>query len=114
MNRAKRRKLKQKLGVVVTENVVKLLDPVAGLDANRKDSFTEGTRVRINPETVTLGNRKRNKWILEHADDLFTIEYDPKWGENPTIYCLVEDESDPKWYFAHFELLRATETEGAT
>lgn len=67
--------------------------------------FKEGTKVRINPEKVSLGNPKRTRWIEENIETEFTIEYDTRWGTKPSIYCLKEDTSELKWYFAHFELL---------
>lgn len=65
----------------------------------------EGSFVKLNMETVKRGNTKRNAWMDAHADEVFTIQYDPKWGANPTIYYLREDESDPKWYFLRSELI---------
>lgn len=66
--------------------------------------FQEGEKVRINAKKITKGNSKRVKWVMENANKIFTIEYEKKWGDKPMIYCLKEDETDPKWYFSYFEL----------
>ena len=68
--------------------------------------FEEGTKVMINPKTFRDGNPKRNRWYEEHKNDEFTIQYDPRYGQKPIIYELVEDTSEPQWLFSFHELIK--------
>lgn len=66
--------------------------------------FKEGTKVAINHNTFMNKNPKRNKWFEEHKNDIFTVQYDPRFGEQPIIYELIEDKTEPKWLFSFHEL----------
>lgn len=72
-------------------------------------SYKEGTKVKIDPSKVNRGNPLRNKWIDDHIDQIFTIEYDARFDKDTLIYRFKEDMSNPKWLFSHAELVRADE-----
>lgn len=68
-------------------------------------SFPEGTKVVLNFDRLILQNPKRNQWCKEHRDKILTIEKAERFKETAFIYTLKEDETDPKWYFSHYDLM---------
>lgn len=42
---------------------------------------------------------KYRRFIKDGKSRVFTVEYDKRHIENPSIVCLKEDENDPKWLF---------------
>lgn len=72
-------------------------------------SYKEGAKVKINPLKVNRGNPLKNKWIDDHTDQIFTIEYDPKFNRETLVYSFKEDMSEPKWLFSHAELVECNE-----
>ncbi len=112
MNRKQKRAIAKKYGqsavrVIETIEATKYIDDRITKYNQDRISFSffpEGTKVKLVPERLTHGNPIRDRWMEKHIDEIFTIEYDPKWGPEPVIYCLKEDTSDPKWYFTQFEL----------
>lgn len=102
MNREQRRKaeknVKSKLKVSATtaKEIVKLQGVRQELDP-----IPEGTKVKININNTEKGNPVRNKWIDENQDRVFTVKYNPKWGENP---IMVEFEEDNLWLWCINEL----------
>lgn len=69
----------------------------------QKNGIPNGTQVKLNLSTIQKDpnyQRKSDKWkewIEEHKEEIFTVEYDPKFGEQPKVVTLKEDTSDPKW-----------------
>lgn len=63
----------------------------------------EGQTVKLNYESITTNinyprlTDKYKRWIEDHKDDIFTVEYDEKYKTNPSLVCLVEDDTEPKW-----------------
>lgn len=70
-----------------------------------RDSLPEGTKVKINVEAIQKDckyNRMTDEYktfVEEHKDNIFTVQYDEKFGEHPKIVMLKEDETDPKYYW---------------
>lgn len=65
----------------------------------------EGQRVKLNvdkiknhPDWDKLTKKYRN-WVELHKEDIFTVEYDKNHQDKPTLVCLQEDSSEPKWLF---------------
>ena len=69
----------------------------------QKNSIPNGTQVKLNLSAIQKDpnyQRKSDKWkewIEQHKEEIFTVEYDPKFGEQPKVVTLKEDTSDPKW-----------------
>ena len=68
-------------------------------------SFKEGDKVMLDIDAIMNDvnyDRKRSVyklWVAEHANDVFTIEYDHRHKDNPSLVCLAEDKTLPKWLF---------------
>lgn len=69
----------------------------------QKNSISNGTQVKLNLSAIQKDpnyQRKSDKWkawIEQHKEEIFTVEYDPKFGDQPKVVTLKEDTSDPKW-----------------
>ncbi len=69
----------------------------------QKNSIPNGTQVKLNLSAIQKDpnyQRKSDKWkawIEQHKEEIFTVEYDPKFGDQPKVVTLKEDTSDPKW-----------------
>lgn len=69
----------------------------------QKNGIPNGTQVKLNLSTIQKDpnyQRKSDKWkawIEQHKEEIFTVEYDPKFGDQPKVVTLKEDTSDPKW-----------------
>lgn len=68
------------------------------------DVIPEGTKVKLNLDKVEKGNLLRNTWIDSHKDDIFTVKYNPKYGENPKIVEFLE-ESNWLWHVGELTVL---------
>ena len=66
------------------------------------DTITEGAKVKINIENTEKGNPERNKWVEENKDKVFTVKYNPKYGDSP---IMVEFEEYPLWLWCVNELI---------
>lgn len=107
MNRGQRRKLN------LTENQGKVFEELITMAKIKKMSddwkpIPEGTKVKLNyksisshpdwnPSTNDYNHKRYVGWIINHVNDIFTIEYDEKHKVNPTLLCLKEDDTVPKW-----------------
>lgn len=76
-----------------------------------KKFLKEGQKVKLNlksikshPDYNKLTEKYRN-WIDENLDKEFTVEYDEKYKDNPTLVCLKEDTTYPKWLFWEGDLI---------
>jgi hypothetical protein len=83
----------------------------------RSEILPEGTKVKINlvnmqnhPDYSRLTEKYRN-WVEGHADDLFTVKYDPKHLDNPVLVSLAEDKTYPKWLFWVGDLIEVKEND---
>ena len=78
---------------------------------NGLPKFSPGDKVQLNYNRIKNGpdyKRKRTDWKMfvgRHRNDVFTVEYDPKFGLSPSVVCLAEDKHDPKWYWPVADLL---------
>lgn len=63
----------------------------------------EGQKVKLN-----IGKIMKESWwersyqnyklfVISNKNTIFTVEYEPKYGENPIIVSLKEDPSEIKW-----------------
>ena len=50
----------------------------------------------VNYKRFTVEYRR---FIKDGKSRVFTVEYDKRHAENPSIVCLKEDKNDPKWLF---------------
>lgn len=73
--------------------------------------FYQGDKVKLdyvkiisNPDYPRLAS-KYKKFVEDHKDKVFTVEYDPRHTIRPSIVCLAEDPTDPKWlwYTGHLQ-----------
>jgi hypothetical protein len=78
----------------------------------RTQDLPEGTKVKLDnaniqshPDYPRLTEKYRS-WVEGHSEDIFTVEYDPKYQNNPTLVCLKEDETPRKWLFWIGDLIR--------
>ena len=44
-----------------------------------------------------------------NKDTVFTVEYDEKYKNKPSLVCLKEDTTDPKWLFWVGDLIEVKE-----
>lgn len=80
---------------------------VESLQKKEKNSIIipEGIKVKLNIDRIKKDvnyprlTDKYKIWVDNHADEVFTVEYDEKHQENPTLVCFKEDTSKPKWLF---------------
>lgn len=111
MNRKQRRTLSNKsVGYTAQQIELAKLLFIRGLYKGR---FKEGDRVRLNMDELTNSPDWERKvdawreWCLSHSNDVMTVEYDAAYGDNPSLVCLKEDQSDPKWLFSVGDLMPA-------
>lgn len=103
MNREQRRKLIKEFEKTGLTNAQakRLLEIHEAPDL--KGSFKEGDRVRLNVKSIQEHpdypnmNPMYKQWVGNNKDKEFTVEYDEKQDDNPTLVCLKEDTTDPKW-----------------
>lgn len=80
-------------------------------DKSGPPQFFPGDKVQLNYKRIKKDpnyKRKRIDWKMfvgRHRDDVFTVEYDPKFGPSPTVVCFVEDKHDPKWLWVMADLI---------
>ena len=71
--------------------------------ANVYETFTEGSKVKLNYEKIiSQKNDKTENYLMfveNNKDKIFTIEYDENHQDNPSVFCLKEDTTSPKWLF---------------
>ncbi len=101
MNRIERRRL-SKAGQ--TRQFLDDLSKIAEIKKAMKDLVLQpGDKVRLNMETITSAKGYDKKlpaykaFCENNAGRVFTVEYVD--GMHPSVVCLAEDESSPKWLF---------------
>lgn len=104
MNREERRKMAKRWHVepaLVTE-----LERILA-QAQEADPLVAGQKVKLNAEKILSHEHilKDNylDYVREHADDVFTVE-SPLEGMK-RIVTLVEDDTEPKWFWAASDLI---------
>lgn len=67
--------------------------------------YAEGDRVQLDiQKLISHPNWPRmrpeyREWVLAHKGQTLTVQYDPKRKDKPSLVCLEEDETIPKWLF---------------
>ena len=81
----------------------------------REESLLEGSKVKLDlkniqdhPDYPRLIPEYR-EWVEGHSENIFTVEYDPKYPINPKLVCLAEDTTPAKWLFWIGDLIRIKE-----
>lgn len=66
-------------------------------------TLPEGQQVKLNmarifarPDFASLPVHWR-KFVMESRDKVFTVEHDPRFGNESSLVCLKEDWSEVKW-----------------
>lgn len=112
MNRRERREYEKKLRHLEKTNPrgAEMLRQLEWLKAKQEAAMgmagqvQEGDKVRIDAEAIYADvnskylRQDRKEFVEVHKDDVFTVEYDPRYKKPPiSLVCLKEDEHDPKW-----------------
>ena len=72
---------------------------------DNKKNLQKGQKVKLNLERIMSHpdyhnhTEKYRSWVESHIDVIFTVEYDKAHTDKPTLVCLKEDDSKPKWLF---------------
>ena len=107
MNREQRRKLQNDHSVSDSVRKLAKMKYIQSLFAGR---FKEGDKVNLAYERMTSNPTWDKKdarfkcWCGQHKNDELTVEYDVDKKENPSLVCLSEDTSNPKWLFSTIDL----------
>ena len=119
MNRQQLRQMAKKYNLNINQSkVLASLIETARIKKTLDDwkPIPEGTKVKLNikqikshPDYERLTDKYKS-WVEEHRNYIFTVEYDPKHTVNPTLLCLAEDESSPKWLFWEGDLTVVNKT----
>lgn len=76
-----------------------------------RSQLLPGDKVRLNYKKIRKDpnyKRKRMDWKMfvgKHQNDVFTVEYDPKFGPSPSVVCFAEDRHEPKWIWPVNDLI---------
>jgi ABC-type tungstate transport system permease subunit len=62
-------------------------------------------RIKEHPDYSKL-SEKYKAFIANNTGREFTVEYDKNHTNNPTLVCLKEDTTDPKWLFWTGDLIK--------
>lgn len=74
--------------------------------------YAEGDKVQLDIQKLTGHpnwprlRQEYREWVLAHTGQTFTVQYDPQQKERPSLVCLAEDETVPKWLFFVGDLKR--------
>ena len=73
------------------------------------DTLPEGTKVKLNYDRIISSVNQDDptsshselylQFVEEHKMDILTVEHDPKYGKNPRLVTLKEDDGPMKWIF---------------
>lgn len=56
-------------------------------------------------DTLKLDNPKKREWYNNlPKGSVFTVVYDEKYSGSNNIFCLLEDDNEPKWLFFEKDL----------
>ena len=81
----------------------KMLHDAAKRDGKLAGSLKEGDKVKLNIKAMCMHpnwsrlTNKYKEWVFANASETFTVEYDEKHLVKPTLVCLSEDQTEPKW-----------------
>ena len=118
MNREQRRLYKKQLKAKgYTEKKIEVM--LAMQDQNGFDVLKEGQRVKLDIEKIkshpdydkNIDSNKQHyhDFVDANADKVFTVGYDSKYTKSPTIVCLNEDSTDPKWLWWAGDLIKVND-----
>jgi len=72
----------------------------------------EGVKVKLDideimaqPDYLNLTEKYRT-WVESHQNDVFTVEYEEKYGRVPKLVVLKEDTTKPQWIFWVGDLIK--------
>ncbi len=83
------------------------------VEQNGRPIFLPGDKAQLNYKKIKADpNYKRltmarKAFIGRHKNDVFTVEYDAKFGASPSVVCFEEDKHDPKWLWMIGHLMPA-------
>ena len=67
------------------------------------DTLPEGTKVKLDYDRImshpTSQSELYLQFVEDHKMDILTVEHDPKYGKNPQLVTLKEDDGPIKWIF---------------
>lgn len=72
---------------------------------NPPNDFPEGTKVMLDIDKIKKHRdynrltQKYKDWVNAHAKDIFTVKFDEITKKNPSLVCLEEDTTNPRWLF---------------
>ncbi|MPM00439.1 hypothetical protein SDC9_46663 [bioreactor metagenome] len=72
-------------------------------------------KVKLNIQAITSDpdwNKKQKsyrEYCMSHADDVFIVVTDSKFGNEPSIVCLTNNGVDSGWYFYIGDLIEVKE-----
>ena len=66
--------------------------------------LAEGTKVKLDVDKI-LSTKQRRHLSQKYIDFVFTVEYESRFGDEPSIVLLKEDDTDPKWLWWAGELI---------
>jgi hypothetical protein len=95
MNREQRRAAQKKTGLSADQ--VKMAEKIMQGTPLKSHTLPEGTRVKLNTEKIfkleDFADRQPRwrKFVQENRNTVFTVEYDPRFGDTPSLVQLAED-----------------------
>lgn len=111
MGRELKRKLTKELkNLGVSDKHINDLFVLKDMQKQKNVCLQEGQRVKLNIKKIKDNTdykrlqEKYKKFVEEHKDDVFTVEYDKRHMNEPIVVCLKEDTTVPKWLFRDSDL----------
>jgi len=83
-----------------------------------KEHLIDGDKVKINYEKMLRHpnwdsyQQAYKDFIENNKSSVFTVKYDEKRQDKPTVVCLAEDNTVPKWLWSDTDLLVYDERDG--
>ncbi len=108
MNREQRRAVQKKTGLSADQ--VKTVEKVMQGTPLKGETIPEGTHVKLRTDRLfamkdfASMQTKWRKFVQENGDTVFTIEYDPKFGDTPSLVQFKEDPNEIKFLWSVHDL----------
>lgn len=100
LSRAQKRALEKQFHLT-PEQISQIFD--AAQIKYHMDTLPEGTKVKLDYDRImshpTSQSELYLQFVEEHKMDILTVEHDPKYGKNPQLVTLKEDNGPIKWIF---------------
>ncbi|MDD3021977.1 MAG: hypothetical protein PHX61_13505 [Alphaproteobacteria bacterium] len=111
MNREQRRSVQKKTGLSADQ--IKTVEKVMQGTPLKAETIPEGAHVKLKTDRLfgmkdfASMQTKWRKFVQEHQDTVFTVEYDPKFGDTPSLVQFVEDPNEIKflWHISDLEVV---------